>query len=116
MIFIGGSSMGCGLDSPMVREQLGYAPINMGLHGRLGATFMINEVKDLFRPDPAPDRSAKTPASRTRNPVALVSDPCSGAPSPEPLQPGIPMLPGNKGIVQSEQLHEIFLSGCVHGL
>lgn len=49
MIFIGGSSMGFGLDSPMVREQLGYEPINMGLHGRLGATFMINEVKDHVR-------------------------------------------------------------------
>jgi hypothetical protein len=50
IIFVGGSSFGFGLDSPMVRDQLGFEPINMGLHGMLGATFMINEVRDFIRP------------------------------------------------------------------
>ena len=32
-----------------VVDRLGYQPVNMGVHGALGATFMINEVKPHLR-------------------------------------------------------------------
>ncbi len=49
MIFLGGSGLGFGLDSDRILDQLGYQPVNMGVHGALGTTFMINEVKPHIR-------------------------------------------------------------------
>lgn len=45
IIFGGGSNLALGLDSQAVEEALGLPVVNMGLHGGLGLSFMLNELK-----------------------------------------------------------------------
>lgn len=44
IIFVGGSNIAMGIDSPLVEEHLGMPVVNMGLHGGLGLRFYLNEV------------------------------------------------------------------------
>ncbi len=45
VLFVGGSNVAVGIDSPMVQEKLGMPVVNMGLHGGLGLVFPLNQVK-----------------------------------------------------------------------
>ena len=49
IVFVGGSNLAFGIDSEEVRKQLGYQPVNMGLHANLGLEFMLNEAKSGLR-------------------------------------------------------------------
>jgi len=49
IVFLGGSNLAFGVDSGEVRSQLGYQPVNMGLHVELGLDFMLNEAKPSLR-------------------------------------------------------------------
>ncbi|MFO7561032.1 MAG: hypothetical protein R6X02_00185 [Enhygromyxa sp.] len=48
LIFVGGSSVGFGIDSREF-ESLGLAPVNMGLNATLGIPFMLAEVEGQLR-------------------------------------------------------------------
>jgi hypothetical protein len=50
IVFIGGSNLAFGLDSPVVRDRLGREPINAALHAGLGLEFILNEGLDFLRP------------------------------------------------------------------
>ena len=45
IVFVGGSNVAMGIDSPLVEAQAGMPVVNMGLHGGLGLRFDLNEVK-----------------------------------------------------------------------
>jgi hypothetical protein len=49
LILIGGSSVAFGINSPYLKEKLGYQPVNMGIQAGLGGEFMLNEVKPSLR-------------------------------------------------------------------
>jgi hypothetical protein len=51
MIFIGGSGLIYGLDSPCVESAFDLPVINMGLHGGLGLRFMLSHVRPYIQPD-----------------------------------------------------------------
>jgi hypothetical protein len=51
MIFVGGSGLLYGLDSPCVEEVFGMPVINTGLHGGLGLRFMLSHVRPYIQPD-----------------------------------------------------------------
>ena len=42
IVFVGGSSLAFGLDSEMVKEELGLEPVNMGLYANLGTKIMLD--------------------------------------------------------------------------
>ena len=50
VIFVGGSSMAFGMDGATVERILpGYRAVNMGLHAKVGAPFMLWEISDDLR-------------------------------------------------------------------
>lgn len=49
MVFVGGSNLAFGIDSERVGRELGYHPVNMGLHVSLGLDFMLREVEPGLR-------------------------------------------------------------------
>lgn len=49
IIFVGGSAFAFGNNSSYIGERLNYNPVNMGLHGGLGAEYQLNEVKDKLQ-------------------------------------------------------------------
>lgn len=49
IIFIGGSNLVMGLDSPRVEQALGLPVVNMGVNAGLGLRFMLNQVKSNLR-------------------------------------------------------------------
>jgi hypothetical protein len=50
MIFVGGSSLIYGLDSPCVEAALDLPVVNSGLHGGLGLRFMLSHVRPYIQP------------------------------------------------------------------
>lgn len=42
IVFVGGSSLAFGLDSDMVKEELPFTPVNMGLYANLGTKIMLD--------------------------------------------------------------------------
>jgi hypothetical protein len=52
LIFVGGSSMAYGLDSPTIEKELPYSVVNMGMMAFLGLRFMLDEIRpDIRRGD-----------------------------------------------------------------
>jgi hypothetical protein len=51
LIFIGGSSMAFGVKSAEVAAACVRHPVNMGLHGALGLSYMLNESEPFIRKD-----------------------------------------------------------------
>jgi hypothetical protein len=51
IIFVGGSGLMYGLDSPCVEKALGLPVINTGLHGGLGMRFILSHVRPYIQPD-----------------------------------------------------------------
>lgn len=49
IIFVGGSNLAFGLRSEEIKKNLGYNPINMGLHGKLGLPVLLRLVKEQVR-------------------------------------------------------------------
>ena len=49
IIFIGGSNLAFGVDSPLIKQELGLEPVNMGLNAQLGLGFIISEVEEGLR-------------------------------------------------------------------
>jgi hypothetical protein len=49
ILFVGGSGVAFGIDSPAVEAALGRRPLNLGLHAALGADFLLNEARSLWR-------------------------------------------------------------------
>lgn len=49
IIFIGGSNLVMGLDSPRVEQAIGLPVVNMGVNAGLGLRFMLNQVKSNLR-------------------------------------------------------------------
>jgi hypothetical protein len=45
LIFVGGSSMAFGLDSPTVEKEMPYSVVNMGLMAPVGLRFMLDEIR-----------------------------------------------------------------------
>jgi hypothetical protein len=45
IVWVGGSSVVYGVNSPYVAEQLKYQPVNLGLHAGFGVEYMLNEVE-----------------------------------------------------------------------
>ncbi|QIP12028.1 hypothetical protein G8759_04960 [Spirosoma aureum] len=50
LIFVGGSNLALGLNSPLLSRKTGYNVVNMGLHAGLGLDFILNEAKNCIRP------------------------------------------------------------------
>ncbi len=50
IIFVGGSGVALGIDSPLIEKETGLHPINMGIYGALGLKFMLHELTDNLRP------------------------------------------------------------------
>lgn len=50
-IFLGGSNVAFGLDSPQIEEKFGMAVVNMGLAADLGLEYMVDEIKPDIRQD-----------------------------------------------------------------
>jgi hypothetical protein len=50
IVFVGGSGVSFGLDSEMVRRELGMTVVNMGLHAGLGLRYMLAEVRPYINP------------------------------------------------------------------
>jgi len=44
LVFVGGSNLAYGLDSPSVEKALGHQVVNMGMNAYLGARFLLEEV------------------------------------------------------------------------
>lgn len=44
LILVGGSNLAFGMNSQQIAGQLGYHPVNMGLHAGFGLAFMLNQV------------------------------------------------------------------------
>jgi hypothetical protein len=53
LIFVGGSGLFCGLDSPRVEDRLHRPVINLGLFARFGITPLLREIKPYLRPGDA---------------------------------------------------------------
>lgn len=49
VIFVGGSNLAFGLNSPLIQRRLGRSVVNMGLSAGLGLRFMLAEVKPYLR-------------------------------------------------------------------
>ncbi len=50
MIFVGGSNLLFGLDSPTAYRETGYHPVNMGLVGALRLDYFLGEIENSLRP------------------------------------------------------------------
>ena len=50
MLLIGGSNVGFGTDSPQIKQALGVEPVNLGIQGSLGVSYMLNEALADVRP------------------------------------------------------------------
>ena len=50
LILIGGSNLSFGIDSNMLKEELGYSPVNTAIHASIGLDFMTDSVIDYVRP------------------------------------------------------------------
>lgn len=50
MIFVGGSNVLFGMDSPTAYRETGYHPVNMGLLGSLRLNYFLREIEDSLRP------------------------------------------------------------------
>jgi hypothetical protein len=49
IMFVGGSSLAYGMDSELVEKTLLVPVVNLGLHGGLGVSFMLNQAKKLLK-------------------------------------------------------------------
>lgn len=49
VIFVGGSSVAFGNDSPRIGGKLNRAPVNMGVHADLGARYVVSSVEPFLR-------------------------------------------------------------------
>lgn len=49
IIFVGGSNLVMGLDSPQIEQALGLPVVNMGVNAGFGLRFMLNQVKPNLR-------------------------------------------------------------------
>ena len=49
VIFVGGSGVAMGIDSPLVKKETGLNPINMGLYGGLGMRFILSSIESSLR-------------------------------------------------------------------
>jgi hypothetical protein len=49
IVFIGGSNLAYGMDSPLVKEELRLEPVNMGLNAQLGLEFILSETASSLR-------------------------------------------------------------------
>jgi hypothetical protein len=49
IIFIGGSNLAFGLNSPLVKEELGFNPVNLGLHASIGIYPLLRAVEEHLR-------------------------------------------------------------------
>ncbi len=50
IVWVGGSSVAYGVNSPYVAGKLPYQPVNMGLHAGFGVEYMLNEVEPGLQP------------------------------------------------------------------
>ncbi len=50
IVFVGGSNLAFGLDSPAIERATGTHVVNMGMDGFFGLRFMLQEVKDSLKP------------------------------------------------------------------
>jgi hypothetical protein len=50
LLFVGGSNVGCGIDSPAFHASLGFHPVNLGLNAEVGLDAMLNEAARAARP------------------------------------------------------------------
>jgi len=48
LIFIGGSGLAFGLDSPLIEKEMGVRVVNMGLHGGFGLRYVLSEVRPFI--------------------------------------------------------------------
>lgn len=51
VIFAGGSNLAFGIDSKKIQEEINLPVVNMGIHARLGLTFMLKELQSVIRKD-----------------------------------------------------------------
>jgi hypothetical protein len=51
LIFVGGSNLVFGLDSPLIEAELGYNVVNMGLDIYIGLDYMFNELAPYLKPN-----------------------------------------------------------------
>lgn len=49
LIFVGGSNVAFGIDSKKIAQEIGYQPVNMGLHGGLGLEYYLREIQAQLR-------------------------------------------------------------------
>ena len=50
MIFAGGSNLAFGINSQMIEEEFHLPVVNLGLHGGLGASFILEELRHVAKP------------------------------------------------------------------
>ena len=53
LVFVGGSNLAFGIDSPRLERELGRPTVNMGLHVGLGLDYMLREAEAELRPGDA---------------------------------------------------------------
>jgi hypothetical protein len=46
IVFVGGSNLAFGLDSPQIEEKFRMPVVNMGVHASLGLRYMLDEIKE----------------------------------------------------------------------
>ena len=51
IILVGGSNLAFGIDTKVLRENLGRPVVNMGLRAEFGVDFMLNEAKSIMKKD-----------------------------------------------------------------
>lgn len=51
VVFVGGSNLAFGLDSPLVEKTLGFPVVNTGLHAGLGLKFILDHVRQFIQPN-----------------------------------------------------------------
>ncbi|MFY0644666.1 MAG: hypothetical protein JXR19_09405 [Bacteroidia bacterium] len=51
MILVGGSNVSFGYNSQLIKDSLGYNPINTSIHASLGLVYMMNDVIDHVKAD-----------------------------------------------------------------
>lgn len=49
VILVGGSNLAFGIDSPILQQETGLTPVNMGMNGYFGVRYMLSEIRDGVR-------------------------------------------------------------------
>lgn len=48
-ILVGGSNLAFGIDSPIIQQETGLTPVNMGMNGYFGVRYMLSEIREDVR-------------------------------------------------------------------